>query len=89
METAGDFHLSVTSGTIITKKPDITPKVPAEGICAYLKRLRTLKILSRAMLYQAMKAQTLEEAIKGIEIIAGAKNVAEVRGMLAEEEKKR
>ena len=44
--------------------------------------------ICRAMLYQALKAQSLEEAIKGIEVIAGSKNVAEVRGMLAEEEKK-
>ena len=43
----------------------------------------------RAILYQLRMAKTLEEATKAVEVIVGAKNIAEVDGIIAAQESKR
>ena len=41
----------------------------------------------RAILYQMRTSKTLEEATRAVEVIVGAKNIAEVDGILAQREK--
>ena len=44
--------------------------------------------ICRAILYQVMRAKTLEEAIEAVKVIAGSRNIAEVDGIIAQEKKK-
>ena len=41
----------------------------------------------RAILYQMRTAHNLEEATKAVEVIVGAKNIAEVDGILSAQQK--